>query len=886
MRSLISPLAGALRLTVTILVPVAFACSTETLGPQPAIESVMVAPSTATVSVGATLSLTAEVRNGSGEMIPSQRVSWASENPEIAEVSASGIVTGRKVGSVLIAASSWGKDAFARVTVNPTPVTIVRLSSSHRSMYVGEVIQLTAEALDNEGHVLANRPITWTTSDPAIATVTDNGAVTALAVGGTIIMATSEGKSAVASVTVAAVPVASITLSPSSSDLVVGQTAELTATVRDLAGNTLTGRSITWGTSNAAVATVTSEGLVTAVSQGTVTITATTEGKVGSASVNVSPRPASAVIISPNQVTVFPTQTMQLSALVTDDRGLVLPGRPVTYATSNPLVATVSVTGLVTGIATGAATITATSESAVGMASVTVLPEPVAMVEVSPQIASVTVGQALQVSALPRNAAGQLLSGRNVTWSSGSPGIATVSALGVVTGMAPGNAVIVATVDGTQGSALITVRAVPVASISVTPPAAGTAVGSSITLSAILRDATGNLLTGRVIGWTSSDNSIATVSNFGVVTGVAIGNVTITATSEGQTGSSSISVAGVPVTAVSVTPPTASLTVGQSTQLSATPRDAQGNVLTGRVVNWSGGSPNVATVSATGVVTGVGIGSTTVTATIDGVSASASITVTQVPVATVTVTPTVVVTFVGLTVQLTATARDANNNVLTGRVITWASTAPGTASVSNGGTVTALAAGTASVSATSEGQVGAATVTVNAAPVVSVISIAPSPTNVIVGNSATLVATARDQYGNTMSGVSFTWTTNDASIATVSGTGVVTGVAVGSTSVTASSGGVSRNATVNVVPVPVDRIVVTPTNIAVDPGQTVQFVATLYDANNNVLTGRTVTWSSSRSTRVAINSNTGLALAIRSTGDVTITASSGGKTGTATIRVN
>ena len=75
------------------------------------------------------------------------------------------MVTGRKVGSVLIAASSWGKDAFARVTVNPTPVTIVRLSSSHRSMFVGEVVQLSAEALDNEGKVLTNRPITWTTSD-------------------------------------------------------------------------------------------------------------------------------------------------------------------------------------------------------------------------------------------------------------------------------------------------------------------------------------------------------------------------------------------------------------------------------------------------------------------------------------------------------------------------------------------------------------------------------------------------------------------------------------------------------------------------------------------------------------------------------------------------
>ena len=158
----------ATRTAVTILVPVAFACSTETLGPSESIESVQVAPPTATVSVGATLSLIAEVRDANGAIIPSQRVSWASEDPAIAEVSASGVVTGRKVGSVLIAASSWGKDAFARVTVNPTPVVLVRLSSSHRSMFVGETLQLTAEALDNEGNVLSGRPITWTSGDPTI----------------------------------------------------------------------------------------------------------------------------------------------------------------------------------------------------------------------------------------------------------------------------------------------------------------------------------------------------------------------------------------------------------------------------------------------------------------------------------------------------------------------------------------------------------------------------------------------------------------------------------------------------------------------------------------------------------------------------------------------
>jgi uncharacterized protein YjdB len=137
-----------------------------------------------------------------------------------------------------------------------------------------------------------------------------------------------------------------------------------------------------------------------------------------------------------------------------------------------------------------------------------------------------------------------------------------------------------------------------------------------------------------------------------------------------------------------------------------------------------------------------------------------------------------------------------------------------------------------------------------------------------------------------MSGLPITWSSSNAAVASVSTAGVVSGVALGSATITASSGTLNGTASVTVVPVPVDRIVVTPADITVNPGQSVQYVATLYDANNNVLTGRTVTWTSSRPTRVSINSSTGLAFAIRDVGSVTITASSGGKTGTATIHVN
>jgi uncharacterized protein YjdB len=151
------------------------------------VESIAVTPSSATVSVGANLTLNAEIRDAAGDLIAGRRVTWSSEDEALATVSSSGVVTARKVGTVMIAASSLGKNAFSEVTVNPTPVSFVRLSHNNRAMLVGETFLLTAEALDAGGRVLPGRPFTWTTSNPSVATVTDDGRVTALAPGGAVV---------------------------------------------------------------------------------------------------------------------------------------------------------------------------------------------------------------------------------------------------------------------------------------------------------------------------------------------------------------------------------------------------------------------------------------------------------------------------------------------------------------------------------------------------------------------------------------------------------------------------------------------------------------------------------------------------------------------------
>ena len=169
-----------------------------------------------------------------------------------------------------------------------------------------------------------------------------------------------------------------------------------------------------------------------------------------------------------------------------------------------------------------------------------------------------------------------------------------------------------------------------------------------------------------------------------------------------------------PVATVGVTLNAPSLTVGQSTQAVATVKDANGTVLTDRPVSWTTSNSAVATVDASGLVKAVSAGSATITATADSASGSATLTVAAASVAMVTVAVGASSLTVGQTTQATATVKDADGNVLTDRVVTWSSSNPSAATVSSTGLVTAAAAGSANIIATSEGKSGSATLTVSA----------------------------------------------------------------------------------------------------------------------------------------------------------------------------
>ena len=428
-----------------------------------------------------------------------------------------------------------------------------------------------------------------------------------------------------------------------------------------------------------------------------------------------------AFYISPDSISVVAGQTIQFQALGTTKGGATRPLAVTWSATGG----TIDQSGLYTADVTpGNFEVTATLDQPQMSARAHLVNKGMLKhVVLLPASVSVASGGQAQFSASGLMANGDSVAvGATFTATGG-----TITASGMYTaGSSGGTFAVVAAVDTKNGGTVADTSQVtvttgspaPVGSVTVSPASASVAVGATVQLAATTKDANGNVLTGRSITWSSGATGTATVNGSGLVTGVAAGTATITATSEGKSGTATITVTAAappPVATVTVSPATASVAVGKTVQLAATTKDANGNVLTGRSITWSSGATGTATVSSSGLVTGVAVGTATITATSEGKSGTATITVTASappPVATVTVSPASASVAVGSTIQLTATTKDANGSVLTGRTITWSSNATSIASVNGTGLVTGGSAGSATITATSEGKSGTSAITV------------------------------------------------------------------------------------------------------------------------------------------------------------------------------
>ena len=343
----------------------------------------------------------------------------------------------------------------------PVAVDSITIAPASLELHRGAVAQLSATTRSRDGATLGDRPVTWSTDNGSVATVSGTGLVTAVAVGGPArITATSEGASATATVTVTAVPIASIAITPAALALEAGDTARLTATPRSATGESLSGRTMTWTSADASVATVSASGLVTAIAPGgPMSITATSEGIQGTAQTTVMPAAVGGIAITPDTASIVVGSHATLTVEVRDARGAALTGRTVVWSSSNPARASVAQNGTVTGVSVGGqVSIVAESEGVADTARVTVIDVPVRSVQVVSPATEVNDGATLQLTVGLTDADGNALAGRSVTWSSDSTHIATVDATGLVHTLRAGTTRIRARAEGVEGSVMVNVR--------------------------------------------------------------------------------------------------------------------------------------------------------------------------------------------------------------------------------------------------------------------------------------------------------------------------------------------------------------------------------------------------------------------------------------------
>ena len=332
---------------------------------------------------------------------------------------------------------------------------------------------------------------------------------------------------------------------------------------------------------------------------------------------------------------------------------------------------------------------------------------------VHPGASFVPVGNSIQLSATPLDAGGFPVSGRTATWSSSDPTIASVTAGGMVTAVAPGTATMTASCDGRSGTATVIVQ-LPLATLTVLQSAVTIAAGASLALAVTPEDENGAALQGIAVTWSSSNAAVATVTaTGGRVTAVAPGVATITATSGPVSATAAVTVVGQglvgSVASIVVRPPAASFELGPqgfsvpSLQLTATTADPSGNTVTGFPVTWSSSDTTVAAVSSTGVLTpspSVSKSSfATITATSGGISGTASITVNPAAAA-ITLSPSSLNLKVGASQELVAYPTDAHGQPMSGVALSWTNYNANIVRLDRGGDsvrVTGLTAGVARV---------------------------------------------------------------------------------------------------------------------------------------------------------------------------------------------
>lgn len=923
---------GGLSATATITVPNA------------TFVSLAVTPDRATTGVGGTVQLhaVATLSDGSTQEVTSPTAAWSSAHPNIATVSASGLVTGVAAGTTTITATVGALSASATLEVSAAALASIAITPTNPVAARNVTIPFAAVGTYSDGSIAdLTRTATWESSAPATVAITSGGFATTLSAGTSIISATVGNITGRTTVTVTEAALRSITISPATFSLAPRGTQSLTATGSYSDGTTLDiTQSVAWSSSADAVAAVSnaegSRGLVTAIGPGSATITAKLGDVSATAAATVVAATLTSITLSPAAPLVPLGTTLPLSARGTYSDGSMLDVTTlVAWSVDDPSIASVSngagSQGVVRGNALGTTTVRVSLGDVRASATLTVTAATLATITITPADTTIAVGLRQTMTAVGTFSDGTTTDvTRTAVWSTADPSIATVSnasgAQGQLTAVAPGTTTVSATQSGITGNTRITIAAATLTQIAVSPVAPTRAVGQTIQFAAtaIFSNGTQQNVTLQAT-WASSNTAAVTINAQGQARAVAAGTTTISATVRGMTGSTPMTVSSATPVLLQVAPVAPSLAVGTALlfQATAVMSDDTSQQVT-QQATWQSSAPSVLAFGGGGgggpggggglrsLATALSAGTATVTATWMGLSATTTVTVTAAVPVSISVFPAAVSAPVGAQRLFTAqviysdnTSRDVTQQA------TWQSSAPNIVGINDAaggpgpggggggmrGLATALAVGTATISASFSGLRGTATFTVTPATLSAVV-IAPAAFSVPAGSYRQLTAQAifSDNTSQDVTGQA-TWVSSAPSIAAVSDAaggplggfrGLVTAIAAGTATIRATWSGVTGTATVTVTPATVTSIQISPVQPTVAVGTPILFNATaIYSDNTSQNVSPLTTWISSAPAVASIGTGgplRGVAQAL-SPGTTTISATFGGVTGSTLLTV-
>ena len=886
-----------------------FGQSTLTITPATLV-SVSVSPANKKLAIAATATLKATGTFSDGTTFPlAGAVVWSSTAPAIASVDSNGVVTGLAAGTAAITAkhTDTGLLAKAAVTVGTATLASVALTPPAPSVPNGLTVPYVAMGTYSDGSTAdVTSAATWASSNAAVAAVSNTtdsaGQATAASVGTTTITATLGGKKAKSTLTVTTAILSSIAITPSPVKVPKGTTQPLTATgiYSDHTTQNVTAL-VTWSSSGAPASVSNaagSNGLLTAVSLGTVTVTATdaTTGVSATAPVTVTPAILVALSIAPPAATTPLGLTQQFSVTGTySDSTTRDATAAVTWTSTSPSIAAVSndpaSTGLVTTLAVGTTIINASdpvTKVSVG-AAFTVTAAVLRSISVNPPTATVPNGLTQQFSAIgiySDNSHADITP--FVSWSVPS-GSATISNAAGSIGLATTNGVGANTIKaldpttGVVGTSQLTVIKAALVSLEVTPALASVPLGTTqqFTAMGLFTDGTAKDLT-TCVTW-SADNGNATLSNVagsqGLATGAQLGPATVTAThpASGITGTTTLTVTPWTLQRIQIDPPVLQqLVVGQSVQFRATGISTPFPHVTVKdltgTVTWTSSNPGVYAIVNGSSGRALHTGSAFVTATdpVTGIRASVSVTVVGPVLRLLVVSPSSLAVPLGYSGQLSVvgTFSDSSQQDLTS-VVTWTSSGPA-AFVSNSadqpGQVTTTDVGTVTVTATdpSTGVHASATVQVTPA-VLTAIAIDPDIAQVPAGRTQQFIANGTFSDGSVQDVTgSVTWL-SDSPSATVSNApdsvGLATGMTPGGAIISATdpatgiSGSVGLTTTAAVV---LQSLGVSPPAPNIRVGMTAPLQATgIFSDGSSLDMTNLVTWTSTAPSVAAVSNVAG-----------------------------